>query len=108
MNVILQIKKKEFDMILSGEKKREWRAPSKYNKNKLFKKRDEDGILIGNDGIKSITFVNGYSTDAKSVTVECLRIRMQKFSKNIEIPEDNFKALEGQCAIEIVLGKKIT
>ena len=101
---ILRIKKKEFDLIKSGVKKTEWREPSKYNKKILFTPR-EDGKLDGNPDIKEITFINEYKTDSGRLTVEIKGIRLVKFSNDIEIPGDNFKALAGQFAIEIKLGE---
>jgi hypothetical protein len=104
MNVFLKIKKSNLDLIKTGIKKTEWREPSVYNKKLLFKKRESDGKNEGNVDIKTITFVNGYSKDAEKLIVEVKQIRLVRFSRNIEIPEDNFKALEGQFSIEISLG----
>ena len=104
MNVFLKIKKSNLDAIKAGTKRTEWREPSVYNKKLLFKKRELDGKLDGNSDIKTITFVNGYSKDAEKLIIEVKQIRLVKFSRNIEIPEDNFKAVEGQFAIEISLG----
>lgn len=103
MNVLLRIKKDNFLAIKSGIKKTEWRNNSKYNINLLFVKK-EDGKNHGNDKIKTITFINGYSEDSDKLVIEVNRIRLVKFSKNITIPEDNFSALEGQFSIEISLG----
>ncbi len=108
-NVILQIKRKEFEMIKAGTKKTEWRAPSKFNKDRLFCPDPEfDNQLNGNPEITSITFINGIKPDSPRLTVEVeKRIRMVKFGRDIDQPENNFKALEGQFAIEICLGKII-
>jgi hypothetical protein len=108
-NVCLQIRKKEFDLIKAGIKKTDWRLPSKFNKDRLFcPDPDFDGKLNGDPEITSITFTNGTKPDSKKITVELsARIRMVRFSRDVEIPEDNFKALEGQFAIEIKLGKII-
>jgi hypothetical protein len=108
-NVCLQIKKKEFDMIKSGVKKVEWRAPSKFNKDRLFCPDPEyNGQLNGDPDITSITFINGMKPDAPRLTVEVAkRIRMVRFPRDIDQPENNFHALEGQFAIEICLGKII-
>lgn len=107
MNVKLRVKKLNLALIKSGLKKTEWREPSIYNKKLLFKPRESDGKREGNADIKTITFINGYSKDAESLTVEVESIRLVRFSRNIEIPEDNFKALEGQFSIEIKLGRII-
>lgn len=104
MNVNLKIKKVNLEAIKAGTKKTEWREPSVFNKKLLFKKRESDGKLDGNLDIKTITFVNGYSKDAEKLKIEVKQIRLVRFSRNIEIPEDNFKALEGQFSIEITLG----
>lgn len=105
--IVLRIKRKEFDLIKSGVKKTEWREPSKYNKKLLFSPRPEDGKLDGNTEIKEITFINGYKKDSERLTVKIELIRLVKFSNDVEIPSDNFKALAGQFAIEIKLGEII-
>lgn len=107
MNVSLKIKKANLQAIKSGKKKTEWREPSVYNKKLLFKPRESDGKNEGNNDIKTITFINGYSKDAEKLEVEVISIRLVRFSRNIEIPEDNFNALEGQFSIEIKLGRII-
>ncbi len=107
MKVQLQIKKGNLELIKQGKKKTEWREPSVFNKKLLFIPREEDGKLIGNENIKLIEFINGYKKDRQIILVECTRIRLVRFSRNIEIPEDNFKALEGQFSIEISLGNII-
>jgi hypothetical protein len=108
-NVCLQIKKKEFEMIKAGTKKTEWRAPSKFNKARLFKPDPAyNDQLNGDADITQITFINGMKPDAPRLIIEVAeRIRMVKFSRDIDIPEDNFHALKDQFAIEIKLGKII-
>lgn len=103
MNVLLQIKRKEFEMIQAGTKKTEWRSPSVFNKDKLFRDNGT-GKLDGNTDIKSIIFVNGRNKDASKLEVEVKRIRMVKFSRDVIIKEDNFEALKDMWAIEITLG----
>jgi len=105
MKVQLQIKKVNLDLIKKGTKKTEWRENSTYNKRLLFKARELDGKLDGNKEITEIEFINGYAKDREKLIVQCKQIRLVKFSRNIEIPEDNFQALEGQFAIEISLGE---
>lgn len=108
--VLLQINKLEFDLIKSGIKKTDWRNPSLFNKKKLFKiveSGENKGKFIGNEEIKQVTFVNGYNKDAQRLTVEVKDIKMYKFSRDVEIKEDNFKALEGQWSIAISLGNLI-
>jgi len=75
----------------------------------LFKPDPEyQGQLNGDPDITSITFINGMKTDADRLTVEVKeRIRMVKFSRDIDLPDDNFHALKDQFAIEIKLGEII-
>lgn len=103
--VILRIKRANFEAIKNGTKKTEWRENSKYNKMLLFAPRQEDGKLDGNPEIKEITFINGYKADAPRLTIAIKRIRLVRFVNDVEIKEDNFKALAGQFAIEINLGE---
>ena len=51
---ILRINKINFDLIVSGTKKSEWRQLSKYNKKLLLKDRG-DGKLDGNKEITKIS-----------------------------------------------------
>jgi hypothetical protein len=104
MNVDLKIKKNNLILIKQGTKKTEWRDASEYNMKRLFKPREIDGKLEGNSDIKTITFINGYSKDAEKLKIEVIKITLVRFSKFTEIPEDNFKAEEGQFSIEIILG----
>lgn len=100
--VVLKIKKKEFDLIMSGVKKTEWRKVSDYNKKLLLAPSEEyGGKLIGNKEISEIEFECGYGKNTIKHTVKCLSIRPVRFQYDIEIKEDNFKALKGQVAIEI-------
>ena len=98
--VILRINKLNFDLIASGSKKSEWRQLSKYNKKLLLKDRG-DGKLDGNKEITQIKFINGYSAESPELIKEIEFIRVCRFTKDIVIESDNFKALEGQFAIEI-------
>jgi intein/homing endonuclease len=98
--IILRINKKNFDLIASGLKKSEWRQYSKYNINLLFKDRG-DGKKDGNNEIKQIKFINGYSAESPEIIKDIELIRLCKFSKDVDIPNDNFKALKDQFAIEI-------
>ena len=103
MQALLRINKTNLDLIKSGIKKTEWRAPSLFNKKILFKKND-DGLLDGNKEIKTLKLVNGYSASSDFIIIEVLNIRMVKFMNDIEIKNDNFRALKDQFAIEIKLG----
>ena len=60
----LTLKKKWFDMILSGEKKEEYREIKEYWTNRLFEKEKFDVI----------SFRNGYATNAPTMIIECLGI----------------------------------
>ena len=102
--VTLQIKRKALNLIKSGIKQNDWREPSMFNKKKLLAK-NEDGKYTKNDSIDIIEFINGYSPTAERIQVECLGIIPVKFSTNIDIEEDDFKALEGTNSIRIMLGK---
>lgn len=70
--LILPIKKKWFDMILSGEKKEEYREIKPYwtrrFKNTFLFYRD--GFPIGHDK-ERIVFRNGYSKDSPSFIATC-------------------------------------
>lgn len=104
MNTInLKIKSKDFDLIKSGVKKNEWRNLSAYNRKKLLVK-NADGKQEGRNDIKTVIFENGYTSDCRKIEVEVTSIKVFKFGRDVEIPEDNFKALEGQFAIQLALG----
>lgn len=61
----LPIKKKWFDMIVSGEKKEEYRSPTKYYESRF--RHLWQGSLIGYDAERKIRFRNGYSSDSPSI-----------------------------------------
>lgn len=79
--VILPIKKKWFDMILSGEKKEEYREIKPYYDTRLLKEfglfKDGDGIIKGNTHPQSdlskriIRFRNGYSSNSPYFDALC-------------------------------------
>lgn len=92
MNTLhLTLKKKWFDMILSGEKKEEYREVKDYWMKRLA---GVDGCgtsynftILNNRENKCkefdvIKFKNGYAKDARSFTIEC---------KGIEVKEGNRK-----------------
>lgn len=67
--LILPIKKKWFDMILSSEKKEEYREIKPY-----YTKRFQNlwqGSLIGGEAERDILFRNGYSKDSPSFVATC-------------------------------------
>lgn len=89
----LPIKKKWFDMILSGEKKEEYREIKEYYETRfqnlfgavtiypssIFSDRREYVLLQGDavpeeirkDSIQEIIFRNGYSKDSKAIKARC-------------------------------------
>lgn len=67
--MILTIKKKWFDMIISGEKTEEYRAIKPYYTVRFRKLWG--GSLIGGEAKREITFRNGYRSDAPSFTAVC-------------------------------------
>jgi len=71
--LILPIKKKWFDMILTGEKKEEYREIKPYYKNRfksVFDMYPYSYIPTGTDE-KQIMFRNGYSTNSPSFIADC-------------------------------------
>lgn len=62
--LILPIKKKWYDMILSGEKKEEYRELKPYYKTRF--EHLWQGSLIGYDAKRQIIFKNGYSSKSPS------------------------------------------
>lgn len=100
--LILPIKKRWFDMILSGEKKEEYRDIKEYYETRFqnlfgaitihplyppdnFLDRSEYELLQGEavpeeirkEGIQEIIFRNGYSKDSKAIKARC-RLRTGK------------------------------
>lgn len=97
--LILPIKKKWFDMILSGEKKEEYRDIKEYYETRFqnlfgaltvhsvsaFSDNEEYTLLQGEfvikqirkDSIQEIIFRNGYSKDSKAIKARC-RLRIGK------------------------------
>ena len=95
----LPIKKKWFDMILSGEKKEEYRDIKEYYETRfqnlfgvvtiypssVFSDRSEYELLQGEevpeeirkDSVQEVIFRNGYSKDSKAIKARC-RLRIGK------------------------------
>ena len=65
----LPIKKKWFDMILSGEKKEEYREIKPYYETRF--RNAWKGSLIGGAARREIMFRNGYSKDSPSFIAKC-------------------------------------
>ncbi len=71
--LILPIKRKWFDMILSGEKKEEYREIKQYYKSRfknVFHMGPYSFIPVGNER-KQIMFRNGYSKNSPSFIADC-------------------------------------
>lgn len=65
----LPIKKKWFDMILSGEKKEEYREIKPYYETRF--KNAWKGSLIGGNAHREIVSRNGYSKNSPSFIAKC-------------------------------------
>lgn len=114
--LILTIKKKWFDMILSGEKKEEYREIKEYYETRfqnlfgaitiypssIFSHRSKYEMLQGEavpeeirkDSVQEIIFRNGYSKDSKAIKARCrLRIGEGKSEWGAE-PDKQYYILE--------------
>ena len=72
--LILTLKKKWFDMILSGEKKEEYRKIKAYWHSRLMKSfydKDKNDFVDKLISPSVIIFKNGYSKNAATIEVEC-------------------------------------
>lgn len=87
MNTItLTLHKKWFDLILSGEKKEEYRQIKPYWVRRLignWQHYNEDSVFYRGDypmpfGITKIRFKNGYARNAREFTVEWLGIEVNE------------------------------
>lgn len=63
--LVLPIKKKWFDMIVSGEKKEEYREIKPYYDQRL------GYLTVGTGKVSTIVFRNGYSHNSPSVKCKC-------------------------------------
>ena len=114
--LILPIKKKWFDMILSGEKREEYRDIKEYYETRfqnlfgaitiypssIFSDRSEFELLQGEavpeeirkDRVQEIIFRNGYSKNSKAIKARCkLRIGKGKSEWGAE-PDKQYYVLE--------------
>ena len=114
--LILTIKKKWFDMILSGENKEEYREIKEYYETRfqnlfgaitiypssIFSHRSKYELLQGEavpeeirkDSVQEIIFRNGYSKDSKAIKARCrLRIGEGKSEWGAE-PDKQYYILE--------------
>lgn len=67
----LTLKKKWFDMILSGEKKEEYREGKNYWQNRLVSHFNETSGQYVFKKFDLIIFRNGYSKQAPEMEIEC-------------------------------------
>lgn len=127
--LILPIKKKWFDMILSGEKKEEYREIKEYYETRfrnlfgavtiypssIFPDRSEYELLQGEevpeeirkDSIQEIIFRNGYSKDSKAIKARCkLRIGKGRPEWGAE-PDKQYYILEILSIEELAADKNI-
>lgn len=75
----LTLNKKWFDMILSGDKKEEYREIKPHWKSRLQDKWQKyPGIHIDFKSFDTILFSNGYAKDAPTMMVECKGISIGK------------------------------
>lgn len=91
--LILPIKKKWFDMILSGEKKEEYREIKPYYESRfknVFYMAPYSSIPVGNEQ-KQIMFRNGYNKNSPSFIADCsLDIKQGKSEWGAEIGIDYY------------------
>ena len=76
----LTLKKKWFDMILSGEKTEEYRDFKPYW-HKRLSVHAKNGDWIKHKDFDVVIFKNGYSKNAPTMIVECKRIYVNTSSK---------------------------
>jgi len=115
----LTLKKKWFDMIVSGEKEEEYREIKKYWANRLGgsnEYRGNDKGLLPNDKttywngfypiklryFDAVKFTNGYGKHCPTTTFECLGIDIGMPNPAWCEPED-----EGKYCFIIKLGKRL-
>lgn len=126
--LILPIKKKWFDMILSGEKKEEYREIKEYYETRfqnlfgaitiypssIFSHRSKYELLQGEavpeeirkDSVQEIIFRNGYSKDSEAIKARCkLRIGKGKSEWGAE-PDKQYYILEILSVEKLAADKK--
>lgn len=126
--LILPIKKKWFDMILSGEKKEEYREIKEYYETRfqnlfgtitiypssIFSHRSKYELLQGEavpeeirkDSVQEIIFRNGYSKDSEAIKARCkLRIGKGKSEQGAE-PDKQYYILEILSVEKLAADKK--
>jgi len=98
----LTLKKKWFDMILSGEKKEEYREPKQYWISRLF---DEGLLFYDHKEFDIIRFKNGYQKDAPQMDVE---FKGTEYRGHYEPLNYEWGAIKGKNYIVIKLGNIIS
>lgn len=77
----LTLKKNWFDMILSGEKKEEYREIKSYWMNRLMIFPYVEGVINPEQYIRefdTVTFKNGYAANAPEMEIELKRIEIKE------------------------------
>lgn len=99
----LNLKKKWFDMIASGEKKEEYRQDKMYWKDRLVKKGYWHSQTCKD--FKVVKFKNGYGSNVPEMTVECLGISLKDLDAVNPKWFGQFSEYEGCRIFVIKLGK---
>lgn len=73
----MTLKRKWFDMILSGEKKIEYREIKYYWIKRLAKTWSAPGEIFIPFNIEQIIFTNGYAKDSPTFKIECKGITIE-------------------------------
>ena len=76
-NLTLNVKKEWFDMILSGEKKEEYREIKELYYKRLVYRRITDNVNVFVD-YDTVTFLNGMKKQTPTIVVECKGISIGK------------------------------
>ena len=89
--LILPIKKKWFDMIISGQKKEEYRELKPYYRKRFHTIGLLDDYGLPVPGTQKIVLRNGYSNDSPSVVVHCsIDIKPGKAEWGAELGKDYY------------------
>lgn len=70
MKLYLQIKRKWFDKIVTGNKKEDYRGTGEYYQNRLFD-------IFPENKYSEVVFVNGYRRDAPTARLELLGVEIR-------------------------------
>lgn len=103
----LTLKKKWFDMILSGEKKEEYRDIKNYYDNRFIDRKEQNKLdnkpynLIAWKKFDTVTFKNGYAKNAPVIVIQLLNI-------NIDYGLSTWGAVIGQEYYVLSLGEIIS